>query len=67
MSPRGVVITGGANGVGYAYADSFMKRGHNVVICDAKDPSGGIAGAGGKAHQSARWKGLRLRDGRVAG
>ena len=43
MSPRGVVITGGANGVGYAYADSFMKRGHNVVICDVKDPEAAIA------------------------
>eukprot|EP00419_Tripos_fusus_P020997 CAMPEP_0172760994 /NCGR_PEP_ID=MMETSP1074-20121228/170742_1 /TAXON_ID=2916 /ORGANISM="Ceratium fusus, Strain PA161109" /LENGTH=397 /DNA_ID=CAMNT_0013595113 /DNA_START=55 /DNA_END=1248 /DNA_ORIENTATION=- len=34
----GVVITGGAGGVGYAYADEFMKRGHQVVICDVKDP-----------------------------
>jgi len=32
------VITGGAGGVGYAYADSFLKRGHWVVICDVKDP-----------------------------
>jgi len=41
--PKNVVITGGANGVGYAYADSFMKRGHNVVICDVKDPEAAIA------------------------
>jgi len=33
----GVVITGGANGVGFAYADEFLKRGHSVVICDIKD------------------------------
>jgi NADPH-dependent 2,4-dienoyl-CoA reductase/sulfur reductase-like enzyme len=33
----GVVITGGANGVGFAYADEFLKRGHKVVICDVKD------------------------------
>lgn len=39
MSTRGVVITGGAGGVGYAYADSFMARGHWVVICDVKDPA----------------------------
>ena len=39
MSTRGVVVTGGAGGVGYAYADSFMARGHWVVICDIKDPS----------------------------
>jgi len=38
MATKGVVITGGAGGVGYAYADSFMKRGHWVVICDVKDP-----------------------------
>uniref|UniRef100_A0A7S2N1X0 Uncharacterized protein n=1 Tax=Haptolina brevifila TaxID=156173 RepID=A0A7S2N1X0_9EUKA len=43
MSTRGVVITGGAGGVGYAYADSFMKRGHWVVICDVKDPSAAVA------------------------
>ena len=53
MSPRGVVITGGANGVGYAYADSFMKRGHNVVICDVKDPSAAIAALEAK-HTSPR-------------
>ena len=43
VPPRNVVITGGANGVGYAYADSFMKRGHSVVICDVKDPSAAVA------------------------
>jgi len=39
MSTRGVVITGGAGGVGYAYADTFMRMGHWVVICDVKDPA----------------------------
>ena len=43
MSTRGIVITGGAGGVGYAYADSFMARGHWVVICDVKDPSEAVA------------------------
>jgi chlorophyll(ide) b reductase len=33
----GVVITGGANGVGFAYAGEFMDRGYVVVICDVKD------------------------------
>jgi chlorophyll(ide) b reductase len=37
-SPKGVVVTGGAGGVGYAYADEFLARGHWVVICDVKDP-----------------------------
>jgi chlorophyll(ide) b reductase len=36
--PKGVVITGGAGGVGWAYADEFMRQGHWVVICDVKDP-----------------------------
>jgi chlorophyll(ide) b reductase len=38
MKP-GVVITGGAAGVGFAYAGEFMDRGYNVVICDVKDCS----------------------------
>jgi len=38
----GVVITGGAGGVGYAYADEFLKRGHRVVICDVKDPKDAV-------------------------
>jgi len=39
MATKGVVITGGAGGVGYAYADELMRQGHWVVICDVKDPS----------------------------
>jgi len=35
----GVVITGAAGGVGFAYAEEFMSRGYNVVICDVKDCS----------------------------
>ena len=37
MPDGGVVITGGANGVGFAYAGEFMERGYDVVICDVKD------------------------------
>jgi len=33
----GVVITGSAGGVGWAYAGEFMDRGCDVVICDVKD------------------------------
>eukprot|EP00913_Durusdinium_trenchii_P013164 g12356.t1 len=36
----GVVITGGAAGVGFAYADEFLARGHQVVICDVKEKAG---------------------------
>lgn len=35
----GVVITGSAGGVGFAYAGEFMDRGFDVVICDVKDCS----------------------------
>lgn len=37
--PAGVVITGAAGGVGFAYAGEFMDRGYDVVICDVKDCS----------------------------
>jgi chlorophyll(ide) b reductase len=37
MSAGGVVITGAAGGVGFAYAGEFMDRGYDVVICDVKD------------------------------
>ena len=40
---KGVVITGGAGGVGWAYADEFMRQGHWVVICDVKDPAPAVA------------------------
>jgi NAD(P)-dependent dehydrogenase (short-subunit alcohol dehydrogenase family) len=33
----GVVITGSAGGVGFAYAGEFMDLGYDVVICDVKD------------------------------
>ncbi len=39
----GVVITGAAGGVGYAYAGEFMDRGYDVVICDIKDCSAAAA------------------------
>ena len=33
------MITGGAGGVGFAYAGEFMNRGYDVVICDVQDCS----------------------------
>jgi chlorophyll(ide) b reductase len=39
----GVVITGSANGVGYAYAGEFLKRGYDVVISDVKDCTAALA------------------------
>ena len=37
MPDGGVVITGSAGGVGFAYAGEFMDRGYDVVICDVRD------------------------------
>ena len=37
MANGGVVITGAAGGVGFAYAGEFMDRGYDVVICDVRD------------------------------
>ena len=42
MQSFGVVITGGAGGVGFAYADEFVRLGHKVVICDVKDPEAAV-------------------------
>lgn len=39
----GVVITGGAGGVGYAYAEEFLRLGHRVVICDVKEPATAVS------------------------
>lgn len=39
MADGGVVITGAAGGVGFAYAGEFLDRGYDVVICDVKDCS----------------------------
>jgi chlorophyll(ide) b reductase len=43
MPDGGVVITGSASGVGYAYASEFLNRGYDVVICDIKDCSAAAA------------------------
>lgn len=37
MPDGGVVITGSAGGVGFAYAGEFIDSGYDVVICDVKD------------------------------
>jgi len=39
----GVVITGGAAGVGWAYAVEFSQRGYPVVICDVKDTTAAVS------------------------
>jgi len=39
----GVVITGAAGGVGYAYAGEFLDRGYDVVLCDVRDCGSALA------------------------
>lgn len=51
MSAGGVVITGSAGGVGYAYAGEFLDRGYDVVVCDVKDCKG-AANALSSAHKN---------------
>ena len=43
MANGGIVITGAAGGVGFAYAGEFMDRGYDVVICDVRDCSSAAA------------------------
>lgn len=49
----GVVITGSAGGVGWAYAGEFMERGYDVVICDVKDCTAAAAALEAK-HKNAK-------------
>jgi chlorophyll(ide) b reductase len=51
---EGVVITGGAGGVGYAYAGEFLERGYNVVICDVQDCSAAVSSLKGRAQDGAQ-------------
>jgi len=53
MPDGGVVITGSAGGVGFAYAGEFMDRGYDVVICDVKD-CGSAAKALAARHPNGR-------------
>ncbi|MFO1426152.1 MAG: SDR family oxidoreductase [Steroidobacteraceae bacterium] len=34
---QNVVVTGGTQGLGFAYAREFLQRGHNVLICGRSD------------------------------
>ena len=33
MNAQHVIVTGGTQGLGFAYAREFLRRGHNVLIC----------------------------------
>lgn len=54
LEGRNTVITGGANGIGFACARKFLDQGANVVIADVNDEAGRHAlralGSGARAH-----------------
>ena len=52
-------MTGGAAGVGYAYADEFVSRGHKVMICDIVDPQAAVASIKAKHGKDAQIFGER--------
>ena len=54
LGSKGFVITGGAGGVGYAYADELLELGHGVVICDIKDPTAPVAALKSKHGEDAK-------------
>ena len=38
LDDRVIIVTGGANGIGRAYADGFVREGAKVVIADIDEP-----------------------------
>ena len=52
LTGRTVIVTGGARGIGAAYALALAKEGAKVAVCDVLDPAATVAaveGAGGEA------------------
>ena len=39
LSQQNVIVTGGTQGLGFAYAREFGRRGHNVLICGRSQSS----------------------------
>ncbi len=40
ISGNTVLITGGATGFGYAFAESFLEAGNQVIICGRRKETG---------------------------
>ena len=59
MAQQNIIITGGTQGLGFAYAAEFVKRGHKVLICGRSPASVDAA--------VARLQPLASGDARVAG
>ena len=52
LSERTIIVTGGAQGIGAAYAKSLAAEGANVSVCDLRVPDEVVAAietAGGRA------------------
>jgi 3-oxoacyl-[acyl-carrier protein] reductase len=43
LDGRVIIVTGGANGIGRAYADGFVREGASVVIADIDEPGANVA------------------------
>lgn len=58
--PQSVVITGSTQGLGYAYAREFLRRGHHVTICGRRPDAvaSAVASLSPEATQGARAIGL---------
>jgi NAD(P)-dependent dehydrogenase (short-subunit alcohol dehydrogenase family) len=56
VAQQNVIITGGTQGLGFAYAREFLRRGHNVLICGRAQASvdAAVARLGPDAAQGAR-------------
>lgn len=52
MAQKNVIVTGGTQGLGFGYAQEFLKRGHHVVICGRNPVT--VAAAVSKLQSTAR-------------
>jgi NAD(P)-dependent dehydrogenase (short-subunit alcohol dehydrogenase family) len=59
MASRSIVVTGSTQGLGFAYAQEFVRRGHRVVICGRGQATLDAA--------LAKLRGTLLGDARVVG
>jgi NAD(P)-dependent dehydrogenase (short-subunit alcohol dehydrogenase family) len=56
MEQRTVIVTGAADGIGFACAEGLIRDGHNVTALDVKPIPAGLAGAA--IHSTKDWQSL---------